>query len=253
MHKARYNELRKKKEADFEYQVFMEAFKTDRANGRFRPSTLELARIVNQKFSLKVSDYDTPITTEGKRQAILLGEALEKSHTPTPDIIICSPYLRTKETKRGVGIGWHTLDDVEVVYDDRIREQEHGLSLLYNDWRVFHTMHPEQADLRDLLGPYWYRYPQGESVSDVRDRNRLFIEMLIREYSGMNVWLFTHHLTILSLRANLERLSPEQFIELDEHQKPVNCGLTTYIGNPNKGKNGKLELLSYNQNLWKRD
>ena len=69
----------------------------------------------------------------------------------------------------------------------------------------------------------------------------------------MNVWIVTHHLTILSMRANFEHLTPEEFIALDEKQKPVNCGLTTYIGNPNKGKNGKLELESYNQNLWKRD
>ena len=33
---------------------------------------------------------------------------------------------------------------VKIIEDERIREQEHGLSSIYNDWRVFFTLHPEQ-------------------------------------------------------------------------------------------------------------
>ena len=52
----------------------------------------------------------------------------------------------------------------------------------------------------------------------------------------------THHLTILATRANFERLSPEEFLHLDKHDKPLNCGVTRYIGNPNLGSRGKLVL-----------
>ena len=57
----------------------------------------------------------------------------------------------------------------------------------------------------------------------------------------------THHLTILATRANFERLSPKEFLHLDKHEKPLNCGVTRYIGNPNLGSRGKLELCQYNR------
>jgi hypothetical protein len=68
-----------------------------------------------------------------------------------------------------------------------------------------------------------------------------------REFAGKRVMAITHHLTILATRANFERLSPEEFLHLDKHEKPLNCGVTRYIGNPNLGSRGKLELCEYNR------
>lgn len=240
-----YNVLRAQKEEDVLYQKFKKAFENDYQS----PQTLELAKQVQKKFTLGVSDYDTPLTSEGIRQARETGMNL-LDRMFLPDVVFVSPYLRTRETFKYVAEEFLGLSKMKVVYDDRIREQEHGLSLLYNDWRVFHTFHPEQKTLHDLMGPYWYQYPQGESVSNVRDRNRDFVGMLIREYAGKNVLLFSHHLTILSFRGIFERLSPEDFIYMDEHEKPVNCGVTTYNGNPELGANGKLELVEYNKKFW---
>ncbi|MDO8558873.1 MAG: hypothetical protein Q7R84_00930 [bacterium] len=62
--------------------------------------------------------------------------------------------------------------------------------------------------------------------------------------------MVTHHLTILSFRASMEHLTPEQFIELDEKEKPVNCGVTRYECNPDRGKDGKMELIFYNKCLF---
>lgn len=240
-----YNVLRAQKEKDALYQEFKRAFENDYQS----PQTLELAKQVQKKFALWVSDYDTPLTAEGIRQARETGGSL-LDHMFLPDVVFVSPYLRTRETFKYVAEEFSGLSKRKVVYDDRIREQEHGLSLLYNDWRVFHTFHPEQKKLHDLMGPYWYQYPQGESVSNVRDRNRDFTGMLIREYAGKRVLLVSHHLTILSFRGIFERLSPEDFIYMDEHEKPVNCGVTTYKGNPELGANGKLELVEYNKKFW---
>lgn len=243
-----YNVLRAKKDADPLYQVFKGAFKE---NHRSEEAT-RLAMRIRANFSLGVSDYGTPLTEEGIRQAERTGARLQYE-APVPDVVLISPYLRTKETFGHMANEWPELKNLpssSVVYDDRIREQEHGLSLLYNDWRVFQTFHPEQKDSHDLMGDYWYQYPQGESVSQVRDRIRLFIGMLIREYAERNVLVITHHLTILSARANLERLAPEEFIRLDTHNKPKNCGVTIYRGNPELGNDGKLELEFYNKCLW---
>lgn len=243
---SEYNILRAKKEADPLYQQFKLAFEKNPRS----EATIRLAKEVQAKFSLGTSDYGTLLTEEGRRQAMATGRELQKLICP-PQVVFASPYLRTRDTFEGMASVWPELKEAKTVFDDRIREQEHGLSLLYNDRRVFETFHPEQKEYREMMGPYWYQYPQGESVSQVRDRIRLFLDMLIRENEGKDVLLITHHLTILSIRANLERLSPEEFLRLDKEEKPVNCGVSTYVGHPNEGANGKLLLGSYNRCLWK--
>jgi len=179
-----------------------------------------------------------------------MGTVLGSKLIHTPHVIFVSPYVRTVETLEYIKLGWPALKDAKIIPDDRIREQEHGLALLYNDRRVFHVFHPEQKELLNLQGPYWYRFPQGESVSQVRDRLRSFLATLIREYSNYRVMLITHHITILSIRATLERLSPQEFIRLDKEEKPLNCGLTIYMGNPWVGREGRLELQQYNKQLY---
>jgi broad specificity phosphatase PhoE len=218
--------------------------------------TRRYAEDIQRKYALGVGDYETPLTSIGRSQSERTGKALKRipghylPDHPVPDIIFYSPYYRATETLMCMGKGWPALAVAPQVPDDRIREQEHGLALIYNDWRVFHTLHPDQKKLRDLVGSYWYQYPQGESVSQVRDRARDFTSMLIRECAGMHVMVVTHHLTILSFRANYERLTPERFIELDEHEKPHNCGVTVYRGEPDQGKDGRLALAAYNQKFY---
>jgi broad specificity phosphatase PhoE len=237
-----------RKSTDPEYELFKELYKHDFHS----PETLRLAKLMQERYALNVGDYETPLTKNGRWQSERTGHALghNPQRFPTPSVIFHSPYFRTKETLDCAGHEWEAIRRVPKIPDDRIREQEHGLALLYNDWRIFHVFHPEQKALHDLMGPYWYQYPQGESVSQVRDRARDFTSMLIRECAGMNVFVETHHLTTLSFRANYERLSPEAFVRLDETEKPVNCGVTIYRCDPNQGKDGRLVLDAYNQKLY---
>jgi broad specificity phosphatase PhoE len=244
---SQYNELRQRKEKDEEYQTFKKVFNKNPQS----PKCRELAGKMLERFALKKSDYDTPLTMAGRQQALQTGvRARTEKIISAPDIVLVSPYRRTRETLDLIHAEWDALSFQKHVHDDRIREQEHGLSLLYNDWRIFEVFHPEQRALRNLLGPYWYQYPQGESVPQVRDRIRSFTNTLVREYAGKHVLIVTHHLTILSFRANFERLSHEAFIQLDETEKPRNCGVTIYRGNPGLGTNGRLELECYNKCLW---
>jgi broad specificity phosphatase PhoE len=243
--KSKYNNLRGLKEADADYKRFKRAFERNYQS----QETLELARFIKEKYPVAQSDYETALTEEGILQARTTAKALSQTEG-LPDVIFYSPYLRTRETFSHMREAWPELKKVKNISEDRIREQEHGLSLLYNDWRLFQVFHPEQKLFRDLQGPYWYQHPQGESISQVRDRIRSMVTTLIREWSEKDVWLITHHLTILSIRGNIERLSPEEFIRLDEEEKPINCGITRYICNPNQGKDGKLELTFYNKCLF---
>ena len=240
-----YNVLKKKKFADAKYRRFVRLYEEDPSSSEARG----LAEYVRDTFALGVGDYNTPLTNEGEDQSVLTGRRVPAT-IRRPDVIIYSPYTRTRQTLAGLCEGWPALTEAQIVEDDRIREKQHGLATVYNDWRVFHVLHPEQRALYDQDGEYWYRYPQGESIADVRDRVRSMMSTIVREYSGQHVALVTHHLTILSTRANLERLTPEEFIRLDHDDKPINCGVTVYQGYPDQGKNGRLVLNQYNQQLY---
>lgn len=242
---SEYNVLKAQKEADSLYQQFMLAF-------NMHPQSLEtrqLAEEVAVKFALGVSDQATALVPEDKQRGLTVGQTLRKTHL-LPDIIYLSPYARVIGTFERICQGWPELAGVPRIEDERLREQEHGLATLYNDWRVFHTLFPEQAKFYALQGRYWYRYPQGENIPDVRLRNNIWISTLIREFADKHVLAVTHHLNILATRANLERLSADEFVHLDENEKPINLGVTTYKGNPRVGRDGRLELVSYNQALW---
>ena len=244
-----YNVLREKKAKSRLYHEFLDFFTTDPTSEQ----TKALAVAVKAEFALGVGDAETTLLDIESHRAEEVGLALRTRHPlKLPHVIFVSPYRRTLLTLEGLKRGWPELGEVKVVVDERIREQEHGLANLYNDWRVFHILHPEQATLYGIEGPYWYRYPQGESIPDVRERNRSWINTVTRDFAEKRILVITHHLNILALRANLERWGAEKFIEIDENDKPINCGVTAYRGNPELGTNGRFQLEYYNRRLHKK-
>jgi broad specificity phosphatase PhoE len=240
-----YNELKIKKDTDPEYVEFKTALRSD----PYAAHTRAMAEELFARYPTPYSDSQMPLTEMGGQQARLTGEALSRQ-IDAPDVIFVSPYLRTQQTLSSMTQAWGKLERAKIVVEDRIREKEHGLATLYGDWRFFYAFHPEQRRLNRLMGEYWYQYPQGESVSHVRDRIRSVTATLIREYAGQHVMFVTHHLTILSIRANFERLSPEEFQRLDREEKPINCGVTLYRCDPSAGISGRLKLDYYNRRLY---
>lgn len=240
-----YNALKKSREQDPLYQQFKQNFEKD-PHSRI---TIKLAKQLAATASLEFGDHNTPLAVGAGHQAEAMACKL-KDLIKLPDIIFVSPYERTLHTLERMKVGWPELNNVRTVEDGRIREQEHGLASLYNDWRVFHTLYPEQRRLYKKDGTYNYRYPQGENVEDVRERARSWFNTLTRDFAEKNVLAVTHHLTILGIRANLERLNAQQFIELDETNKPINAGVTIYRGDPSLGESGRLILDEYNLKLY---
>lgn len=107
-----------------------------------------------------------------------------------------------------------------------------------------------QGLLQKQEGEYVYRFLNGESKADVRDRVRSFLTTLIRENAEQHVFVVSHHLTLLCIRANLERWDQEKFEEVDKNDKPINCGITIYRGDPKLGKDGNLVLDTYNKKVY---
>jgi broad specificity phosphatase PhoE len=241
-----YNALKKRKQADPEYRQFVEAYKRN-PNAK---ETIRLAKIMHKRYALSCGDHNTPLANDGE-QAFKTGQRLSLEFAKElPDVIFYSPYQRTCDSMEQLMRGWPKLRNVKAYEDERIREQGHGLANLYNDWRIFFTLHPEQRELYELEGSYWYRYPQGENVPDVRERNRAWKTTLVREFAGKRVLAVTHHLNILSYRVNQERLTAADFRRLDEEEKPINAGVTLYRGNKDAGKDGRLELAFYNKRYY---
>jgi broad specificity phosphatase PhoE len=241
-----YNDLKQKKNADVDYKRFQKLFKKDLSN----PETHALAQLLQERHALGCSDRDTPITPKGEMQARITGRRMRESGVACPEIIFVSPYLRTMETLRLMREEWPELTPIKEYREERIREKDHGLALLYNDWRIYHVMHPEQAKLQALIGEYDYRFVNGENIPDVRQRTHSWMTTLTREFAGKRVMAITHHLTILATRANFERMSPEQFLHLDKRDKPVNCGVTRYVGEAAEGSRGRLKLAKYNEQYY---
>ena len=241
-----YNRLKKTKETDPEYLRFRTLFEADPS----LPELCELAQNLRTRFALAFNDRETPITPAGEAQAAATGREMRKAGVIAPDIIFVSPYLRTQQTLQLMQEEWPELRKAVVYREERIREKDHGLSLLYNDWRIYHVMHPEQRELQKLLGDYDYRFLNGENVPDVRQRNLSWMTTITREFAGKRVMAITHHLTILATRANFERMGPADFLHLDKHDKPVNCGVTRYLGAPHEGTRGRLLLHEYNRRYY---
>jgi phosphohistidine phosphatase SixA len=134
-----YNNLKKIKDADPDYARFQELFERDPSNPELQP----LAQSLHKAHALGYSDRDTPITPKGEAQARMTGKAMREAGVNSPDVIFVSPYLRTEQTLGVLKEEWPDLRNATVLHEERIREKDHGLGVLYNDSRIYFLLHPE--------------------------------------------------------------------------------------------------------------
>lgn len=241
-----FNEMQKRRRAHPFWQEFIKEFDKDYTS----PRTRELAEEILRLFPQKYPDYETPLTERGKMQAQKTGLWLKEKIEP-PHVVIVSPYLRCRETLVEMTGVWPELKNSEYYTDELVAERDIGEAIRYGNWRLFYVFHPEQKEVYDSLGTcnyYFYRYPQGQNIPDMRLQTRIWTGTLTREFSGKRVLVVMHHLRLLAIRANLERMTPEEFLALDNANPPKNCSVTIYRGEPRIGRagQGKLVLEDYN-------
>lgn len=178
-------------------------------------------------------DDNVPLTDLGWQQAKTLGG--NAHHLPHPDLIYCSSHKRTCQTLQGVlKTGPQELQSVTVRYTDKVAEQRMGYRGHYRDPRLFFADRPLEASRWwNMADKHAYDWPGGESINDVRRRAEDFLNYELLRCRKNVVWVITHHVTILSMLAEIERWDAEQFDAMnDPHKRPGNASVTLLRSGP---------------------
>jgi broad specificity phosphatase PhoE len=229
-------------------------------NARIMPHKLVLIRHgqsmgnINEVLYSTTPDNAMPLTRLGWEQAKNAGAVLrDKMLTPGESVhFIVSPYVRTVETFHGIVSAWCDPDSEEFASitnhdekvkawysrliqlgltwneDSRLREQDFGN---YQNPEVIKRAKEE----RHRFGAFYYRFPNGESASDVFDRVSTFLDSLWRSFEmnkSRNYVLVTHGIVLRVLLARYFRYTIDQFNML---ANPKNCEMVI-LGHAGEGR-----------------
>jgi len=210
---------------------------------------------INELLYSTTPDNAMPLTPLGWVQAREAGQILKDKILTSGQTVhfIVSPYVRTVETFHGMVSAWcdpkefkditdkeqrikawyRRLMEMGLTWneDSRIREQDFGN---YQDPDTIRKAKQE----RHRFGVFYYRFPYGESASDVFDRVSTFLDSLWRSFEmskSQNYVLVTHGISIRVLLARYFRYTIDQFNIL---ANPRNCEMII-LGHNGEGR---LEL-----------
>lgn len=192
-------------------------------------------------------DVDVPLSERGEEQARALAAwfaALPAGERP--DVVLSSSYARAQATARIVcENGGVAPPPICHCVDERLREREFGI-LDRLTTQGIHALHPDQAEMRGLLGKFYYRPPGGESWCDVILRLRSALDTLSLHHAGKRVLIVAHQVVVLCLRYLLEGLSEAEILAIDREADVANCGVTEY--RLDRGDDGRetLAMVRYN-------
>lgn len=198
------------------------------------------------RIDLDIRDVDVPLSELGERQAKALGRwfAQGDGHA-LPEVILCSPYLRARETARLFRDAGGADPDEAICGDERLREKEFGILDGLTTPGIL-AEQPQQAEFRRLLGKFYHRPPGGESWCDVIFRLRSLLDTVSLHYRGRPVMIVAHQVVVLCLRYIIENLSEAEILAIDAQGDVANCSVTEYVFDPEAGKSGGLTLVRYN-------
>lgn len=123
---------------------------------------------VDKEAYRNVPDNLVPLTDNGHEEAKAAGRKLrtkliQMHGDEMKAFFMTSPYRRTMETTDGL---------VEAFDDDEVTGVRSAVQLREQDFGNFQTPTKINADMeeRNRFGRFWFRFPNGESGSDVYDR-----------------------------------------------------------------------------------
>ncbi|HEU0054320.1 MAG TPA: histidine phosphatase family protein [Longimicrobium sp.] len=196
---------------------------------------------------IDVRDVDVPLSPLGERQAAALGRwYAEMRPKERPTIVLTSPYVRAQQTAEAIRAAGGLEDPhEEFIVDERLREREFGILD-----RLTHVgirrKHPEQAELRALLGKFYHRPPGGESWADVILRLRSALDTISLHYPKERVLIVCHQVVVLCFRYLLECMTEDEILGIDRSVEVANCSVTTYEFDRAAGRHGSMKLRGFN-------
>jgi broad specificity phosphatase PhoE len=193
-------------------------------------------------------DMDTPLSDLGREQARALGHWFgQMTEVRRPNVVLCSPYVRARETARiVVETAGLERDAITFNMDERLREKEFGILDRLTKHGIAQK-YPELAEQRGHVGKFYFRPPGGESWCDVILRLRSVVDTITREYRRERVLIVAHQVTVSCFRYLFERLDESTILEIDRSRDIPNCSVTSYEFDPSRGRHGKLvpRLVSF--------
>jgi broad specificity phosphatase PhoE len=190
-------------------------------------------------------DVDVPLSQLGERQSCALGRWFaDLPEAERPEVIFCSPYLRARQTAKLICQHGH-FDAPAPIIDERLREKEFGILDRLTRHGI-ERFHPDQAELRRVLGKFYHRPPGGESWCDVILRLRGALDTIALHHAGARVMIVAHQVVVLCMRYLLENMDEQAILDIDRLADVANCGLTEYAFDPGCGRHGGLVLRQYN-------
>ena len=195
-----------------------------------------------ERVAIETRDCDVALSALGERQADALGAwfaRLGEEHRPT--VLLASPYLRAVETAERIRarIG---VDAPQLITDERLREREFGILDRFTKVGIA-SHHPEQAELRNLLGKFYHRPPGGESWCDIILRLRSVIDSMSIEFAGERVLVVCHSVVVLCFRYLFERMTEDEILAIDRASEVANCSVSSYANDPRRAQRGSAMAL----------
>jgi 2,3-bisphosphoglycerate-dependent phosphoglycerate mutase len=182
----------------------------------------------HHEIDIDVRDVDVPLSELGHRQAEATGrwfEALPAEERP--ELILCSPYLRARQTAEAICAAGGLGETVKLVIDERLREREFGIFDRLTTAGI-RNKYPEEAAHRAMLGKFYHRPPGGESWADVILRLRSALNTINLHYCDRRVLIVCHQVVVLCMRYILEGLTEQDILRIDKQAEILNCGIVRY-------------------------
>lgn len=152
---------------------------------------------------------DEDINKTGIRQAM---EARNQVKALNIDLVICSPLLRTRHTCEIVNV-----NNIPVIYDKRIEERDCGVLTNKKLGEFYYT---------DFWNYYSDKKIEGlETVQNLFERIKLFLDDIKQKYNGKNILLVTHGGVARAIYFYFNELPKDGMIEKFGSD---NCGIKEY-------------------------
>ena len=153
------------------------------------------------------------LVDEGRKQAKLSGEWIQRAIGPHFDRYYVSQYIRAMETAAHL-----SLPEAKWFPEFNLRERDWGNFDVMPE-SVRHERFAESMRNKEI-SPFYWKPDNGESIAQCSMRVDRVIDTLHRECDGKRVIVVSHGELMWAWRIRLERMSQERYLELDQSDDP---------------------------------